>query len=152
MENTKLHIVLSFILVCSASIAGCTSIGEALNPYKSNFECPITDKGKCISVAKAYNDSLEEQTTGSNIKTGSTISGQAGETTYQNSVYKTLAAMLSEPVTPVVAPPKIMRVLLLPYTSTDNNLFMLRYAYFFADKPKWVIGQGLSPVTLKDED
>jgi conjugal transfer pilus assembly protein TraV len=61
-----------------------------------------------------------------------------GEKAYQEGVYKKLAGLLEEPKTPLIAPPKVMRVLLLPYKN-DRDLYMYRYAYFVVDDFRWVL-------------
>ena len=53
-------------------------------------------------------------------------------------MYKKLAGLLDEPKTPLIAPPKVMRVLLLPYKN-DRDLYMYRYAYFVVDDFRWVL-------------
>lgn len=68
---------------------------------------------------------------------------EQSETMYQREVHKKLAGLLREPITPMVAPPKIMRVLILPYKGDGNELFMMRYTYIMADEPKWIIGDYL---------
>jgi len=59
---------------------------------------------------------------------------------YRSALYDKFSGLLKEPQTPIVAPPKVMRVLLLPYTGQDNEFYMLRYVYFFVDKPRWILG------------
>jgi len=61
-------------------------------------------------------------------------------TKYRAALFDKFTGLLKEPVTPVVAPPKTMRVLLLPYTGQDNEFYMLRYVYFFVDEPRWLLG------------
>ena len=63
-----------------------------------------------------------------------------GALLYQEEVYRKLTGLLREPVTPLVAPPRIMRVLLLPYKGEGGELFMPRYVYFMADDPRWILG------------
>ena len=60
------------------------------------------------------------------------------EKAYQEGVYKKLTGLLDEPKTPLIAPPKVMRVLLLPYKN-DRDLYMYRYAYFVVDDFRWVL-------------
>ena len=79
-------------------------------------------------------------------------SGNTEETNfnqYRSALYDRFNGLLKEPVTPIVAPPKVMRVLLLPYTGQDNEFYMLRYVYFFVDKPRWLLGDS---VTAEGED
>lgn len=68
---------------------------------------------------------------------------------YRSALFDKFSGLLKEPKTPIVAPPKVMRVLLLPYTGQDNEFYMLRYVYFFVDKPRWILGDS---VTVDGED
>jgi conjugal transfer pilus assembly protein TraV len=68
---------------------------------------------------------------------------------YRSSLFDKFSGLLKEPKTPIVAPPKVMRVLLLPYTGQENEFYMLRYVYFFVDKPRWILGDS---VTADGED
>lgn len=75
------------------------------------------------------------------------VSGNDEETNfnrYRSSLYDRFNGLLKEPQTPIVAPPKVMRVLLLPYTGQDNEFYMLRYVYFFVDKPRWILGDSVT--------
>jgi conjugal transfer pilus assembly protein TraV len=72
--------------------------------------------------------------------------GNAEETSYnryRSALYDKFNGLLKEPQTPIVAPPKVMRVLLLPYTGQENEFYMLRYVYFFVDKPRWILGDSV---------
>jgi conjugal transfer pilus assembly protein TraV len=51
--------------------------------------------------------------------------------------------MLKAPNTPLIAPPQVMRVLVLPYKGDMNELYMMRYIYLLIDDPKWVVGNYL---------
>jgi conjugal transfer pilus assembly protein TraV len=62
---------------------------------------------------------------------------------YQRAVNKKLAIMLKAPNTPLIAPPQVMRVLVLPYKGDMNELYMMRYIYLLIDDPKWVVGNYL---------
>ena len=68
---------------------------------------------------------------------------------YRSALFDKFNGLLKEPKTPIVAPPKVMRVLLLPYTGQENEFYMLRYVYFFVDKPRWILGDS---VTADGED
>ena len=50
-----------------------------------------------------------------------------------------LADLLEAPETPVHNPPRILRVLLLPYKGENNELFMTRYAYLEIEPAEWVL-------------
>jgi conjugal transfer pilus assembly protein TraV len=78
--------------------------------------------------------------------TGAPSTGNRDETNfnrYRSALYDKFSGLLREPKTPVVAPPKVMRVLLLPYTGQDNEFYMLRHVYFFVDKPRWILGDSV---------
>lgn len=139
-----------------AALVAMLSMGCAVTPYERNFACPQGDNGKCVSVSDAYAEAIQE----GRLKTANPlvlersggVQGQAmggqPEThpeydAYKAGLYRKLLGLLDEPVTPMVAPPKVMRLLLLPYTGGDNELYMLRYAYFFVDSPRWVLGDDI---------
>lgn len=74
------------------------------------------------------------------------VTGNTEETSYnryRSALYDKFNGLLKEPQTPIVAPPKVMRVLLLPYTGQENEFYMLRYVYFFVDKPRWILGDSV---------
>ncbi len=153
-----------FILILLIlSPAGCAGV---LNPYSSEFNCPKTYNGKCVSVSEAYRESLqvrehkEEEGNDPNTcegkseecNTGQELAGQgpspedntAGENRYYEALYKELGGLIKEPVTPLIAPPRAMRVLFLPYKGDRDELYMFRYIYFFVDRPRWVLGDYLT--------
>lgn len=128
---------------------GCASI---LNPYKSKFQCPDTDKGKCIPMEEAYKKSKElkpaekpqeEKLQEEKKKSADKPVDKKAEAsdTYQDSLYKRLSGLLDKPVTPVVAPAQVLRVLLLSYQGKGNELFMPRYVYIMIEEPKWILNE-----------
>lgn len=140
---------IAMLLVFSMALGGCGTMGV----YESDFSCPQTYNGRCISLQGAYDLALEGKDTPS--KTLSQTEGgerslvpqpdpeEVAHTSYKESLYKRFDGLLKEPATPMVAPPQVMRVLLLPYKGESNELYMLRYVYFFVDEPKWVLGDSL---------
>jgi len=163
MPGRLVHGKLILIAVLLLSLSGCAVIGDRLlNPYSSEFQCPLADKGECIKLKDAYEKSLKqeakqeakqaaEQAAEQAALKEINIRGEAGgnppqsqETRYQGEVFKKLAGLLSEPETPVIVAPKVMRVLFLPYKADGNVLMMPRFAYFFLDEPQWVLGGYLS--------
>jgi conjugal transfer pilus assembly protein TraV len=130
-------------------ICGCT----LLNPYESSFSCPETGNGRCVSVDEAYRESAAGLAgsdagpagigpTGPGLETPARVS--PGYDRYRTALFEKFSGLLQEPVTPLVSPPKTMRVLLLPYRGRDNELYMLRYVYFFVDEPRWLLGDAVS--------
>jgi len=164
MRGRLIYGKLILIAALLLSLSGCAAIGDRLlNPYSSEFQCPLADKGECIKLKDAYEKSLKqeaEQTAEQAAKQTAeqaamlkeiNIRGEAGgnppqsqETRYQGEVLKKLVGILSEPETPVIVAPKVMRVLFLPYKADGNVLMMPRFAYFFLDEPQWVLGGYLS--------
>ena len=151
-------------------LTGCAGI---LNPYDSEFTCPETNKGKCIGVRDAYDESLtgldeygetcsdddceereerednkkdEKKKEKLEEKKNHTFASEP-ERLYYDSVYKEMAGLIQEPSTPVALPPRIIRALIFPYASDkdkNNVLYMPRYIYFFVeDRPKWIVGDYL---------
>jgi conjugal transfer pilus assembly protein TraV len=132
------------------SLSGCF-----LNPYESDFTCPHVEGGKCVSVQSAYDESVEvsrkkksemslqdeldDQSKHQKGRTGAISAGTRGG--YQEALYTKLAGLLNEPATPLVAPPTVMRVLMLPYKGDGNRLFMPRYVFMFIDDPHWILDE-----------
>ncbi len=127
-------------MLFSLSVAACM-------PYKSEFSCPENFNGKCVSVQEAYQEALEDSERKDRNTEGpfnEMANGKEGmdsiEQSYQKSVLSRLTALLDDPVTPLVAPAQVLRILILSYPSQENNLFMPREIYTFVDEPKWVLG------------
>lgn len=145
-------------------IAGC-------NPYNSEFNCKGAPFGSCSPTPEVYKDILEHKDLDqkpeyitSNVhlnpdeSTGATkgdkdkvrcttvpeldSSGQV-MSAYREAELTKITKLLKQPVTPIVNPPKVMRILFMPYESEDGMLNMPEYAYIMLDKPKWVMGDYL---------
>ena len=152
----------ALIAIAMLTMSGCA----LLNPYESSFSCPESSNGKCVSVQTAYSESAkgtgkitnhkDENCTAEDVSSGACTDGKKDVTLnqaskengtynrYRSALFDKFSGLLKEPVTPVVAPPKTMRVLLLPYTGQDNEFYMLRYVYFFVDEPRWLLGDSVS--------
>ena len=119
------------ILLC---VSGCAGVKDAVNPYEENFRCKAKDsEGKCLDTPTAYKEAR--------LPDGqlSEATPNASQIEAQNSRYKALTDLLEAPETPVLNPPKILRVLLLPYKGENNELFMTRYAYLEIEPSQWVL-------------
>ena len=157
--------LVKLILLCSLLLAfsGCASL---ISGYNSEFQCPETNKGKCVSVKTAYKESLEGSTEDNPLVKQKNKQKDAhcaecekdsnrnspkpearglsrpepdAEYSYRHTLYKKLSSMIGKPITPLVVPPEVVRVLILSYTGSNNELFSYRYVYFFATEPRWVI-------------
>jgi len=109
-----------------------TGCGAALNPYHENFNCQAPeDSGGCVDTRTAYEEAV-----------GNNESAKDESRTEKKSVdaarLERLATLLKEPRTPMIMPPRILRVLILPYKS-DGDLFMVRYAYLQVEAAQWVL-------------
>lgn len=140
MRKISIGILLVFLSGCSI-----------FNPYNGEFTCPKTFKGKCVSPKQAYQESLENTPPNTNedqeaikplkdLQKDLDLKGSVIEASYQNALFEKLTALLKEPATPMIAPPQIVRVLILPYQGEGSKLFMPRYVYLIIDEPKWVLG------------
>lgn len=63
---------------------------------------------------------------------------------YREASYNKLAKLIRDPVTPMVKPPEVMRILVFPYEDDDDALNMLQYTYVMLDRPKFVFGDYLA--------
>ncbi len=129
-------LTLGFLIVSLVLLSGC-------NPYASEFTCPRTDNGKCMSVADAYAESLRPVPLEPESKKKDDKKS-ADEQSWQGEMQKKISGLLKEPNTPLVVQPTVMRVLMLPYRGEQNELYMLRYVYMFVDEPRWVVGDYLT--------
>lgn len=142
-------------------IAGC---GKAVNPYESEFSCPPPEKGKCVGIPEAYKESLQQSemrnynlakeafSSGREKKkeegkggpeegfTGGYLLLSPAERQYVESLYGVLTKLLKNPRTPVIMPPKVVRVLILPYEGEGGkNLYSARYIYVIVEDARWVL-------------
>jgi len=140
-------------------VAGC---GKAVNPYESEFSCPQPEKGKCVGIPEAYKESLrqsemrdynlakeafssekkkkgkEEAREETSVESHLLLS--PAERQYVESLYGVLTKLLKNPQTPVIMPPKVVRVLILPYEGNGGkNLYSARYIYVIVEDARWVL-------------
>jgi len=125
--HTLSHTITPLLLLMA--LTGC---GAALNPYNENFRCQAPeDSGQCVDTKTAY-----EEATG----LGQVASGtqKKAEESAEAARLIRLAQLLHEPQTPMIAPPRVLRVLILPYKGS-GDLFMARYAYLQVEPANWVL-------------
>ena len=128
-----------------------TACGGIFNPYKSEFDCPMRDKGECVSVPEAYDETLNRTLQKTNCKSSGCANkddtpeaAAAAEKInprdiYQREMAKKLTAYIRQPNTPFLAPPTVMRALILPYKASAKDLYSERYVYIVVDEPQWVM-------------
>ena len=113
-------------------VAGCAPVKNAGNPYEENFRCRAKDsEGQCVDTPTAYRQARVPDPA---TETTSTVQDEA-----QGERYRAISDLLAAPETPLLNPPKILRVLLLPYRGEANELFMSRYAYLEIEPAEWVL-------------
>ena len=143
-------------LLLSMTVSGCATVGDMMNPFESEFSCKKSDtSGQCGSLATTYQRDVTEYKEQHNIQPeDQSDKGEKGkvptlsfadkaESQYKSAKLNRMTQMLNEPVTPVVAPPTVIRILILPYRDEDNGLNLMRYSYLMVDKPQWVMGDYL---------
>ena len=114
-------------------LSGCSPLKTAVNPYEEDFKCRAADDtGKCVDTPKAYEEARYPDT----AKEGSTTKL---DQQVPNTRYKLLAGLLENEKKPLLQPPKILRVLLLPYRGENDELFMTRYVYLKIEDSQWIL-------------
>jgi conjugal transfer pilus assembly protein TraV len=148
---------------CIFSLIVLTGCATVLNPYEEHFSCPDTPLGKCGTVGTAYEESksstgqdgnpfiLDRKCTPagcdkSGNPDGSVDHAPDSQKLYEQQLYKRLVTLIEQPVAPLVEPPKVMRILFLPYKTKDNHLNMPRYTYVIVGDPTWILAHPMPGV------
>ena len=117
-------------------ISACAPLQETINPYEENFKCKAKNNaGECIDTQAAYKKARYPKPA-QNIK--SDFDHEVKQDV-QVSRYKILAELLRKEKKPLLQPPKILRVLLLPYKGEKEELFMSRYVYVKIEDSQWIL-------------
>jgi len=117
-------------------LTACGPLQETVNPYNENFKCRARDDaGECIDTPTAYKKARYPEPVSSNEAESATGITQE----IQDNRYRLVAGLLQEEKKPLLQPPKILRVLLLPYKGEDGELFMSRYVYVKIEDSKWIL-------------
>ncbi len=149
-------IVAFFVMIGLFVLSGCAS---TLNPYHGDFTCPQAEQGKCVPIQEAYKESLDLSSSQKKIllteKENKNVSSSSDNSipiaeSYAESLFSRLQKMLSDPKTPVIAPPKVIRVLVLPYTDGSKKFYDSRYVYVIVEDPQWLF-QNLNVSQVEDE-
>ena len=116
-------------------LAACAPLENAVNPYEEDFNCRASEEaGRCIDTPSAYKEAryptVEEPLQARTPTPGLSEPDQR---------YQMVAGLLEEPQKPILQPPKIMRVLLLPYEGEGDELFMTRYVYLKVEESGWIL-------------
>ena len=169
MVKKGIKFLATFLVVLGFS--GCAS--KMMNPYSEEFTCPQAEKGKCVPIKQAYLESLQSSqqdllfTPTPQVSNQPATSSSVNATSfnvqsifpqdvfiesygkYNEALIKKLQQMLENPKTPVLAPPQVIRVLILPYTADKSTFYAERYAYVIVEEPQWVFHNILN---VQEED
>ena len=117
-------------------LTACGPLQETVNPYNESFKCRARDDaGECIDTPTAYKKArYPEPAPGEEAEPATGITWEI-----QDNRYRLVAGLLQEEKKPLLQPPKILRVLLLPYKGESDELFMSRYVYVKIEDSKWIL-------------
>lgn len=120
--------------------SGCA----VFNPYEENFGCPGGDYGKCEKVKDAYEGSFvdDQEKFSPMVKTNKLRAAKESDGPvydYQKQLYAEMKGIIGEAETPMLTPPKQMRLLVLDYVDNDKILYGYRYIYFVAEQERWIL-------------
>ncbi len=116
-------------------LPACAPLEQAVNPYEENFKCRASDDtGKCIDTPNAYKEARYPDIDDPLVPDMSTPGLSESDQRCQM-----VARLLEAPQKPSLKPPKIMRVLLLPYEGEGDELFMSRYVYLKVEESDWIL-------------
>ncbi|MGB3209297.1 MAG: TraV family lipoprotein [Desulforhopalus sp.] len=120
--------------VASCLLSACSPMEKAINPYNEDFKCTAkNDVGECIDTPTAYKKARYPEIVSDKVDPTN------GLHEAQDQRYRILAGLLQEEKKPILQPPKILRVLLLPYKGENEELFMTRYIYVKIENADWVL-------------
>lgn len=131
----------SVVAILILGLSACAPLENAVNPYEEEFKCRASDDtGKCIDTPNAYKEARYPDIDDPLVPDMSTPGLSESDQRYQM-----VAGLLEEPQKPILQPPKIMRVLLLPYEGEGDELFMSRYVYLKVEDSGWILSNISEP-------
>lgn len=113
-----------------------TAVKTCMNSNGETVPCPGQDTSNCVNENGDSVDCSSDKAIKVVVQPPVV---NPNKLSAQNSRYKALAELLDEPDKPMLEPPKIMRVLLLPYKGEGDELFMTRYVYLKLKDSQWVL-------------
>jgi len=126
------HLLTTLVLL---GLSACAPLEKAVNPYEEDFKCRASDEtGKCIDTPSAYKEARYP-----NIEEPLMSGVPTPVLNESDQRYQLVVGLLEEPQKPILQPPKIMRVLLLPYEGEGEELFMTRYVYLKVEESDWIL-------------
>ena len=135
MKHSEIFSILA-VLAVFLLLSACSPMQKAINPYEEDFKCRAPeDSGKCVDTPTAYKDARYPRV---DDELPEPMEARSRKQILDNR-YKTVAGLLREEKKPLLLPPKILRVLLLPYRGKDGELFMSRYVYIKIEDSRWIL-------------
>lgn len=127
--------IITLVAIATGMLSACGPIQKGINPYNEDFKCKaVSDDGECIDTPTAYQKARYPEVVSDELDPAN---GRHHEV--QDQRYRVLAELLQEGKKPILQPPKILRVLLLPYKGENEELFMTRYIYVKIEDADWVL-------------
>lgn len=141
----------------------------SLFPYEDKFACERPDNlGKCVSPSEAYEEITTGKSAGKYMKPHSEqndsdeeefdevqvlrdqLANEYGDgyDRYLDANYSEVAALIDEPVTPLVKPVMTAEMLIMPYSDSAKVLKGERYINIIVEDPTFVLGNYLKKKTL----
>lgn len=124
-------IVAALLIVLATS--GCGTIGKVLSPYPEGPPCKMKQNGKCQSVSKTYDDSVN----------GFPIALPPEQTAPQAAPERGGAALLANASTeerPLVEPAKVLHIRIWPYVARNGVLYGTHDVWVILSQPKFAMG------------
>lgn len=144
---------LLYIIILTTTI-GILSGCSTLNPYGKESDCPDPYNGECVSMDTAYRKSKADPKNSvrpridpkhdsplikdRDKKYGETAPIDRQRSVYKKELYREIAGLVEQPVTPVRIPAKYLRVLVLGYDREDL-FYSHRFIFFQSDKSRWIL-------------
>lgn len=159
------NLVKIFLVAAALQLQACAS----LFPYEDKFACERPDNlGKCVSATQAYEEITTGKSAGEHMQPYSEQddsehkhtdeSVQAPDDTpkasdigydrYLDANYSEVAALIDEPITPLVKPVMTAEMLVMPYSDSPKVLKGERFINVIVEDPTFILGNYLRKQTV----
>jgi len=153
------------VIIVVLQLQACAS----LFPYEDKFACQRPDNlGKCVSPMEAYEEITTGKSAGNYVKPASEQEDsddqdyreiqalrdelanefEGGYDRYLDANYSEIAALIDEPVTPLVKPVMTAEMLIMPYSDAPKVLKGERFINIIVEDPTFILGNYLKKKTI----
>ena len=105
---------------------------------------------------RLLSDEVKNELQSSHRKKNNDVATSKTDISYRSLVFRELKDLLTEPQPPFVAPPKVVRILVLSTLAKDEKdkdfYISPRYIYFMLDEPRFIIHKYDEPVPFDPEN